>query len=450
MKKSKELSRRAFLKGAAIGGLTLAAAAIDGSFSFSNRVIAAGLGSGRDIQPLWKASSHKNKIIVVSDLHFGIDDSFAENVHNRALFIEFLRRLQQTADIRELVIAGDFLDEWFLPLTYGPITDFQTFFLQVAKNNQDVIDELNNVMKKGIKLVYVIGNHDMNMEIGILKYLLPGIIQTRDAKGLGRYVTGDRKEIVIEHCHRYDPYSAPDRVSNKELCKSDDTMYPPGYFYARVGTSWIIENTPKIKKNYPVITKIPNSSNVDQMGAYAYAKTLETLFNRITEKSNFEDKIFKLKTCGFNGSYSLKDMYPVEQPDGTISAPVLFRNFQRYWDERQEMNDVWVKTPFLEAGTEAGTEIKKYFYKCAKKQYLERNESSFDVVVFGHTHIPDFQQDGKKFYVNSGTWVDHNSDYPPATRTFAVIETGITDNAALYEYTEEGTLDDLSVKVKNS
>jgi predicted phosphodiesterase len=445
MTRVKGLSRREFLTRAAIGGLALATGAIDGSFLLSNRVAAAGLTAGRDIQPLWQASSRKNKIVVVSDLHFGIDDGFAETVHNKELFVEFLQKLQRTTDVRELVIAGDFLDEWFLPLDYGPVNDLQKFFFQVARNNQIVIDALNNVMHAGIKLVYVIGNHDMNMDAGILGRLLPGIIEIHDAKGLGRYITGDRGEIVIEHCHRYDPYSAPDRVSNRELCKSDATMYPPGYFYARMGASWVMEHKPKIKKNYPVLKKVPDSTNTDQMGAYVYAKILERLFNKITEKSSFEDKIFTLNTCGFHGSYSLKDMYPVEQSDGTISAPVLFRNFQRSWEERQEMNDVWVKIPFLEAG--AGAVSPKYFYSCAGKQYLDRKDASYDVVVFGHTHVPDFQQNGKKFYVNAGTWIDNNSDYPPATRTFVVVETGAVDNAVLYEYREDGSLNDLSLQV---
>lgn len=443
MTRERGLSRREFLNRA--GGLALATVALDGSFLFSNRVVAAGLTAGRDIQPLWQASNRKNKIVVVSDLHFGIDDRFAETVHNRELFVEFLQKLQQTADVRELVIAGDFLDEWFLPLDYGPVNDFPEFFYQVAINNQSVIDELRNVMQAGIKLVYVIGNHDMNMHPGMLGQLLPGIIEIHDAKGIGRYITGDRGEIVVEHCHRYDPYSAPDRVSNRELCQSDDTMYPPGYFYARMGASWVMENRPKIKKNYPVLTKVPDSTNTDQMGAYMYAKILEGLFNRITVKSGFEDKVFALNTCGFHGSYSLKDMYPVEQPDGTISAPLLFQNFQRSWEERQEMNDVWAKIPFQEAGS--GAIEHKYFYSCAEKQYLDRQDASYDVVVFGHTHIPDFQQNGRKFYINSGTWVDHNSDYPQATRTFAVIETGDVNNAVLYEYREDGLLNDLSLQV---
>lgn len=442
MKETPQLSRRAFIKGAALSSLSLMT--IMDPFSLSNFAIAA----RSPAQPLWPANSLKNKIVVVSDLHFGIDDKFAETVSNRALFVDFLQRLQHTTDVRELVIAGDFFDEWFVPLHYDPIVNMTKFFIQVGRNNQVVLDELNRVMNAGIKLVYVVGNHDMNMASGILSHLLPGIIEARDSKGLGRYITGDHQEVVIEHSHRYDPYSAPDRVSNIELFNSTETMYPPGYFYARMGCSWVLEGKPHIKKNYPHVSQKVGGNDVDQVEAYIYAKTLERLFGRITENSAFDEKVFNIKSCGLNGKYSLKDMYPVNQPDGIISSPVLFRNFQRSWDKRQEQNNVWQKIPFIEAGAEA--ETKQYFHKCAQNQYLNNDNSPYKVVIFGHTHVPDFQQDDQKFYINSGTWIDNNSDCPAFTRTFAVVETGSRNTAALYFYQKTGAIEDLSQKLKST
>ena len=395
--------------------------------------------------PLWKSGKTKNKIVVISDLHLGVDDTFAETVKNRPYLVKFLQQLQKTPDVRELVIAGDFLDEWFLPMSYEPITDFKQFFASVADNNKGIIEGLRHLMKSGVKVTYVIGNHDMNLGKGILTELLPGITEKHDAKGLGRYVTGDRKEIVIEHGHRYDPYSAPDRVSNRELLKSDNTIYPPGYFYARRGTSWVVEHRPQNATNYPILTQLPAKEDTDQKGAYFYGKMVERLFKSIPANEGFTEKAFAVKTGGFNGRYSLQDMYPVRQEDGTISAPVLFKNFQRSWDERQQQNDVWVKIPFLKAASEANKP--QYFYNCAKTQYLDNPKQKIDVVVFGHTHIPDFQKDGEKFYANAGTWVDDNFD-SPISRTFVKIETGAKDKAALYHYLENGRIEDVSKKVK--
>ena len=301
-------------------------------------------------------------------------------------------------------------------------------------------------MAKGIKLVYVAGNHDMLLESGILDEALPGIVQARDADGLGVYVTGDRQEIAIEHSHRYDAFAAPDSVSNKELCQNEDTILPPGYFYARIAASWILQGRPLIKKDYPVITDVPDAvTNPDQFGAYLYYKVWSSELARITQFERFEDNIFDLGIAGFNGSYSIKDFYPVQQTDGTISAPVLFKNFQRTWEDRQEINQVAVKNSFSEAV--AGTLSHDYFFNQAKVQYLQNQEKSIDVVVFGHTHMPNLRNVDDKIYANCGTWIDHNTIYPEASRTFAVITTGAVNSAAIYEYMTDGTISDITDSV---
>jgi len=395
---------------------------------------------------LWTPDSSADKIVVISDIHLGIDDKYSETIENRGLLLDFLERLGSTADIRELVINGDFLDEWYLPLAYAKYNDSDEFYRQVIANNQTVFDALNSLMAKGINLVYVPGNHDLLLESKILEEALPGIVQARDAEGLGVYLTGDRQEIAIEHSHRYDVFSAPDSVSNKELCQNGDTLLPPGYFYARIAASWILQGRPLIKKDYPIVTVVPDAAaDPDQYGAYLYYRVLSSELTRITPLERFEDKIFDLGIAGFNGSYTLEDFYPVQQTDGTISAPVLFENFQRTWDERQEINQVGVKVSFSEAA--AGTLSQDYFFLQANLQYLQNPKESIDVVVFGHTHVPDLRTADGKIYVNEGTWVDNNTNYPAAARTFAVITTGDTDSAALFSYMPDGTVSDITGSV---
>jgi UDP-2,3-diacylglucosamine pyrophosphatase LpxH len=420
--------------------LALALVFASSACSTANKTTAAPTGA------LWTPAASVNKIVVISDIHLGIDDRYSETVENRELLLDFLKRLESTTDVRELVINGDFLDDWYLPLTYAKYDDPDEFYRQVIANNQNVFDALKSVMAKGIKLVYVPGNHDMLLESGILDEALPGIVQARDADGLGVYITGDRQEIAIEHSHRYDAFSAPDSVSNKELCQNEDTILPPGYFYARIAASWILQGRPLIKKDYPVITDIPDAAtDPDQFGAYLYYKVWSSELTRITQFERFEDKIFDLGIAGFNGSYSIKDFYPVQQADGTISAPVLFKNFQQTWEERQEINQVVVKNSFSEAV--AGTLSHDYFFNQAKVQYLQNPEKSIDVVVFGHTHVPDFRNVDGKIYANCGTWIDHNTTISKATRTFAVITTGDVNSAAIYEYMTDGTISDISDSV---
>jgi len=401
------------------------------------------------VTALWEAGSKRDKIIVISDIHLGIDDRYTETLKNRPLLIEFLRRLQGTTDVRELVIAGDFLDEWFLPVYYPSYTDQRQFYRDVIATNQDVIDALNDVIDSGIKLVYVIGNHDMTLESEVLQEAIPGIIQIIDAEGLGAYYTGDRNEIVIEHGHRYDVFSAPDTISNAKLVGNDDTILPAGYFYARYAATWVLEGRPEVKRDLPEITNVPDKSDVDQYGAYLYYSILKNVSARMTPNERLDEKIFDMRVSGFDDAYTYLDFYPAQQEDGTISAPVLFKDIQRTWAERQAVNNIKVPNSFIEAV--AGTLDWNYYFTQAKAQYLENPNENVDMVVFGHTHVPTYQEAGEgKHYINSGTWIDHNTDDPEATRTFVVITTGDEDMAALYRFEEDGSVLDFGASASEA
>ncbi len=409
----------------------------------------SGCAQKSSVSALWEAGSTRNKIVVISDIHIGVDDKYAENVANRPILIDFLKRLQSTKDVRELVIDGDFLDEWFLPVDYPSYTDVQQFYKDVIANNQGVIDELNKVADSGIKLVYIPGNHDMTQEDAVLQKAIPKIVQVRDAKGLGTYYTGDRNEIAIEHGHRYDVFSAPDTVTNAELVGNNDTMLPAGYFYARYAATWVLEGRPKVEKNLPVVTTVPDKSDADQYGAYLYYSLLKSISTRMTPNEGLEEKIFDMHMDGFDDSYTYLDFYPAQQADGTISAPVLFKNIQRTWAERQRVNQVKVPNSFVEAV--AGAVDWEYYFRQAKAQYLENPDENVDVIVFGHTHVPAYRTtDNGKCYINDGTWIDHNTDYPEATRTFAVITTGESTTSGLYMYEEDGTITDIAASVSSA
>ncbi|MGE4318617.1 MAG: metallophosphoesterase [Deferribacterales bacterium] len=399
-----------------------------------------------DENPLWNPDSSRNKIVVISDIHLGVDDAFTETLTNRPYLVQFLKRIQSTIDVSELVIAGDFLDEWFLPVHYPSYTDQDQFYKDVIENNKAVFDELNNVIDSGIKVVYVPGNHDLTLEEDVLQRAVPGMVQARDVRGLGSYYTGSNNEIVIEHGHRYDVFSAPDTVSNAALCGNDETILPAGYFYARYGATWVDEGYPEIEKNLPVVTTVPAQSDTDQYGAYLYYAVLKSVSSRITPYEPLNRKIFDMRICGFDDSYSYLDFYPAQQTDGTITAPVLYKNIQRTWTERQTLNGVNVPNSFIPAILGA-VDHKAYFAR-AKENYLDNPAENVEIVVFGHTHVPSCTSaGGGKFYVNSGTWVDHNNVYSGAERTFAVISTGAQNTSAVFSYMSDGSVVDITQSV---
>lgn len=433
------ITRKQFVKLAATAGVALAGGtALYGCKTQTN----AQSETQHAAQALWEADAKRDKIVVISDLHLGIKDDYAETLANRPLLVAFLQQLQNTKDVRELVIAGDFLDAWFLPVYYPSYTDENQFYKAVVANNQDVFDALNQIIKAGIKLVYVPGNHDLTMEAATLQEAIPDIVQVSDAQGLGTYYTGDRNEIAVEHGHRYDVFSAPDSITNAELCGNEDTILPAGYFYARYAATWVLEGRPSVAKDLPVVTAVPDKSDVDQYGAFAYYSALKDISARMTPNEPLDEKIFDMHIAGFDDSYTYLDFYPAQQADGSISAPVLFKNIQRTWQERQTLNNVEEQNSFLEAV--AGALDSEYYYAQAKRQYLENQSKDVDVVVFGHTHVPVYRltEDGK-YYINDGTWIDDNTDYPDATRIFTVISTGEKNTALLCRYEQDGTITDI-------
>jgi len=187
----------------------------------------------------------------------------------------------------------------------------------------------------------------------------------------------------------------------------------------------------------------------DQFGAYAYYRTMATVFKNITPTDGIGDKLLDLRIDGYNDTYSIQDLYPVRNEQGEISAPVLFPNYQRTWEERQRFNGVKVHSSFAVASL--GAIDSKYFESQARAQFeVDNAQSDTSVVLFGHTHVPVFYDYGNgHYYVNTGTWIDHNTNYKEKdgsllSRTFAVVTTGPSSTAVdIYQYQKDGSLRDL-------
>ena len=406
----------------------------------SSMVISASLTREIEPLPLWEKESTRetHRIIVMSDLHLGVDDSFSETVKNKDLIAEFPERLV-ISDIDELVIAGDLLDEWFVPISYEPHYDLGAFFERVAENNASIVAAFEKIIQSGITVVYVPGNHDLLLDEETLAKLIPGIVQARDVDGLGTYRTGMRSEIVIEHGHRYDSFCAPDTLSNKEITGDYHSFLPPGYFFTRIASTSVVEGKSAPQKNFPKI-EAPSKEDADQLDAYTYFSVWLWAMTTFPIKADFDEKAIYVGVNGYDNSFSLSDLLPTVQDDGSISA-VLYANAQRRWDEVQQINKVATKNSYSEATV--GAIDHTFFDKQAVKQYFDL-DSTVDVVVFGHSHVPlvnryENEYDKEKVYANSGTWIDEN--LIGLERCFVVIESGeqFTD-VRLMEYHADGTI----------
>jgi len=384
----------------------------------------------------------RSVIVVISDLHLGMDDRYAETQKNRAPLIDFLQKLRRAPNIKELVIAGDLVDEWFIPAgvdTYAGKSQ-KEFVQSVAANNRDVVDSFNDMIRDGkIKVVYVPGNHDLLVTSESIQTIFPGMIEVRDEDlGLGTYSPAEYPEIAIEHGHRYNFFCAPDPISNRSIAPG--SILPPGYFFTRIATLSVVEGKPEPSKIRPVVT--PNSLGESQNLEFLYWKVWDGVMKALPIKEGFEEKIIRTNIDGFTETYAMSDVIPVQAEAGGDIEVNLFKGIQDTWDERQALNRVAVNIPVREAivnsASGAGTDEQ------ANVQYFKNPGSDKRIVIFGHSHeprmIPSETHDGKEaVYVNSGTWIDNNNDLE--TMTFVVITAhGSERHAGLYYYSHEGTI----------
>ena len=144
---------------------------------------------------------------------------------------EFLTEIRESKTVKELVIGGDMLDEWYL-LSRTDTYDGKTqkeFIQKIAAQNKGVIDVLNDIIKDGkIIVTYAPGNHDLLVTKENVDLILPGINQARDNDRLGLGTYNPNPKIAIEHCNRYDFFCAPDPYSNQDIAAG--TILPAGYF----------------------------------------------------------------------------------------------------------------------------------------------------------------------------------------------------------------------------
>ena len=382
-----------------------------------------------------------NKIVVISDTHLGVDDAYSETVQNKQLLVDFLHRVAATDDIAEVVIAGDFFDEWFQPFSAAPHADCATFYRQVAQNNADVINAIEELMTTyGKKVTYIPGNHDMTLDFDTVASVLPGINQARDADGLGTYRTGARKEIVIEHGHRYNVFVAPDNITNKAL-SNGKSILPPGYFFTRIGASYVMEGRPADQKSYSAVTA-PDKNDVSKYGAYLYYRMWLWALTTYPVNESLDAKVMDASASGFTEVFSISDVLPAMGADGKLSAK-LFNGLQDNWDAVQTNNHVAVHISFNDAVMQSAEA--SFVDEQAQKQYFDL-DPSVEVVVFGHTHAPLLQVIAtNKVYANAGTWIDRNT--VGETGTFVLIGLGDkADTVALYQYKADGTIAQLSAK----
>ena len=373
--------------------------------------------------PFSNGTNDRNMIVVISDMHLGADLSYAECNTNLAPLENFLTQIRTAPNVKELVIAGDLLDEWFVPATTDTYNGKgqSDFVKRIATANKGVIDAFNNIIQDGkILVTYVPGNHDLTITAQNINSILPGIHQVRDPEqGLGTYSPSDIPLMAIEHGHRYNFFCAPDPISNKNIAPG--SIMPPGYFFTRIAALHVIQGCKTAGDMMPVVTQ-NTSADASQALAFIYWNVWKSLMTALPVQNKFGDKIIVTNVDGFTSTYSITDLMPYQLTTGGYIDMNLYKGVQDSWNERQLINHVPVNIPTSEAIMNAA--VNSETDKQADVQYFLNPNSNKRIVIFGHTHeakiIPSLNYKGEKtIYANSGTWIDKNPNL--TTMNFVVI-----------------------------
>ncbi len=399
----------------------------------------------QEINPFSNGGNERNLIVVLSDMHLGADLAYAECKNNLPSLEKLLNQIKVSPNVKELVIAGDLLDEWFVPAQINTYQgkDQADFVQRIAETNKGVFDALKSIIyEKEILLTYVPGNHDLTVTEASVELILPGINQVRDPElGLGTYSPAGYPQIAIEHGHRYNFFCAPDPISNQNIAPG--TILPPGYFFTRIAALHVTQGFPPAGDALPIVT--PNAlGDASQNLLYEYWKTWEWAINYLKIKNRFDEKIIVTNVNGFNDTFAVNDLLPFQENEGGLIDVSLYKGIQDTWNDRQAHNRVPVNIPAQQAI--AGSSLASELDNQAKTQYFLNPDSDTRIVVFGHTHVPKLETSNnhlgqKSIYANSGTWIDHNT-LDPTSMNFVVITLQNNDSSSqtdvkLYSFKNE-------------
>ena len=400
------------------------------------------------------AATPGSKLVFISDLHLNADPNASWLYQHIQSLASFLNDLNTRADVSELVILGDFLDDWVRPYEQLPY-NFSDILL--AEHNQPIIAALQAVCDNpAIQVTYVVGNHDLFIFTEenkvILESYFPGMVINAREPGLGDY---QRDEVIwAEHGHRYSLFDSPDIWSHA------GSHLPMGYFMSRMFASkslaggYLYTLPDMVSLGSRALLDVLSLTQDRHLRQSAGALTLEEVrhfilnLDRATQSSgltvDFGDKRYPPNSLDasfvnddfikllFLGMAQWAGMTPLDRfrmggkdnftrDPSVIDITLMYDVIFSEWPNRQNIipNDMafWNALGFMHQTADLLFEM--------PDQIASYYPFTPQIVLFGHTHKAFFQYRSgasETIYANTGTWIDRH----PMTW----VEIGIPDEGA--------------------
>jgi len=285
-------------------------------------------------------------------------------------FAAFLRYLNGSTNIEEVIFIGDLMDNWTyrvdeLPPTFDDIIK--------APINAEVVGLLKEMCARETpRVIYLPGNHDMGITKATVDKYFEGMIFGGDAKHNSVFRTS---RLRAEHGSAHAMFNAPDPINNP------GSRLPLGYFISRVQATREY-NTGDRSRHYWTYA----DDLLEMLGPQRLA---QSVFEGVLEEAGLpEDTPFKM-----SGS---------EENPICITAARVKEKYACLYDQWEQHYGPGVafKAVFAEIG---------WLGRIADK--LCKNQGT-NVVVFGHSHDWELDKDSvfceERVYANCGAWCDED------------------------------------------
>jgi len=406
--------------------------------------------------------SNTKRRIFISDIHMGIGEGLSGHHpygwlrKDRAkMLVAFLNSLAGANRVDELVVVGDLFDEWVMPFTVSsPASNDPAWFETVArvKENKDILQALSELTGRA-RVIYVHGNHDMQMTRDVLERWAPGVQWVPGNPGMGTF---EANCIHAEHGSLYCLFNAPyllAAVANMQI--------PLGYLVARADAQFVSRGGVLDWEDYLKL----------------FLDILSDLLNGEKLAQAFVDGLAKVMKIDLD---ALVHLYGVDGSGDTTTTvrkmAAQLGDVYDQWDNEWKKQGIANVSPLWAAIGDAG-----FLYHAAKLHFTPAN----NLVVLGHTHkwelsgvasadlpgldkemadllgtvtrglealekiqeITDRYDPGEEVYdghvyANCGTWIDGTGDgsKPPPATYVEVIDSNEVRTVTVNQYETGGVI----------
>ncbi|KAJ6252533.1 udp-2 [Anaeramoeba flamelloides] len=354
-----------------------------------------------------KINFFKFRAVVISNLQLGagvrLNGRFPQ-YGNKRLLTEFLNSITKEKTITHLILLGNIWDNWTAPIYVQPFE-----IQELIKHYTWFNEALSNVYKSGKKIIYIKGNHDLDLTKEDLAIAFPDLpIKFYPEK----LYYGRGNEILFQHGSSYDLFNQEVR-NNKKLPK--EFNYPFGRFLTR-----ILASSGRLLREYSMFIKefINSQEKEKSKQNINLSKKLIQLFDKLGMEKLIEKMLIKAsgneqKWKEFKEETILTNIY---KDSKCLEIPIkskgfwLFKSkglsdsYSDYFKSLQKLDDFYQ--------LDRSSKILPNYIKGAAGDvdYFLNNESmqSTKVVILGHSHDASLKK--KKFEsrniicANTGSW----------------------------------------------